>query len=117
VLSTLALTHEHNGYISLRLFRPPATFASTTAGDEARILTFDHAFSIRSIGPCEFDVLLGSEFHDSSLESAEPDFPRAQRGRIDFYPHLSIANGRGRLEPDPEVRSARLSIPEARRPI
>jgi LPS-assembly protein len=91
VSSDLSLTHQHNGFIpsvSLDRFQ---TFASSTNGDEARIL---HLPNLR------YDVLdrplsasplywgLGSSL--DYLSRSEPQFHARNVGRVDFYPHLSL---------------------------
>jgi LPS-assembly protein len=91
VLSTLALTHEHNGYVPSGYLGRLQTFASTTSGDEARIL---HLPSLR------FDSLdrplgdsglyWGLDSSISHLNRAEPNFHARNVGRIDAYPHLSM---------------------------
>jgi LPS-assembly protein len=91
VKSDVSLTHFHNGYIpSLELGRTQ-TFASSTGGDEARIL---HLPSVR------FDVLdeplfasplyWGLNSSMSHLARSEPNFHAHNLGRIDVYPHISI---------------------------
>jgi LPS-assembly protein len=91
VSSDLSVTHEHNGLVpSLSLDRFQ-TFASSTAGDEARIL---HLPNVR------YDVLdrplfdsplywgMGSSL--DHLSRSEPDFHAHNVGRFDLYPHLSM---------------------------
>lgn len=91
VLSTLALTHEHNGYIPSGYFGRLQTFASTTSGDEARIL---HLPSLRFDSlerPLGDSVLYwGLNSSISHLNRAEPNFHARNVGRIDVYPHLSL---------------------------
>ena len=90
VLSTLGLTHEHNGFIPSGYFGRLQTFASTTPGDEARIL---HLPSLRfdsldrPLGP--FPLYWGLSSSISHLSRAEPDFHAHNIGRTDIYPHLS----------------------------
>jgi LPS-assembly protein len=91
VASDVALIHNHNGFIpsvSLDRFQ---TFASSTNGDEARII---HLPNLR------FDVLdrplrasplywgMGSSL--AYLSRSEPNFYARNVGRVDFYPHLSL---------------------------
>jgi len=90
VLSNLALTHEHNGYLSSGYLGRLQTFASTTTGDEARILhlpmlCFDSLD--RPLGNSPFDWGLTSSL--SHLSRSEPDFHSYNLGRLDFYPRLS----------------------------
>src|SRR5579863_2134925 len=107
VTSDLALTHAHNGRIpSLSLDRFQ-TFASSTEGDEARIL---HLPSVR------YDVLdrplfttplyAGLESGVSHLGRSEPNFHAHNVGRFDLYPHLSlpIAAGGWSIVPEAALR-------------
>jgi LPS-assembly protein len=113
VASDLSLTHERNGFIpsiSLDRFQ---TFASSTNGDEARIL---HLPSLR------YDVLdrplftsplyggLGSSL--SYLSRSEPHFHARNVGRLDVYPHLSLplAAGGWSFVPEVAVRDTFYSI-------
>jgi LPS-assembly protein len=91
VLSTLGLTHEHNGFIPSGYFSRLQTFASTTPGDEARILhlpalRFDSLD--RTLG--ESPVYWGLSSSLGYLGRAEPGFHARNIGRIDIYPHLSL---------------------------
>jgi LPS-assembly protein len=91
VQSTLSITHMHNGFIPSAYMQRLQTFASSTTGDEARIL---HLPSLR------FDVLdrpLGSSplywglgSSTGRLSRAEADFNAHNVGRFDFYPHISL---------------------------
>jgi LPS-assembly protein len=91
VVSNVSLTHARNGRIPSLYLGRFETFASSTNGDEARIL---HLPSLR------YDVLdrpiLNSPFYwglGSSvnyLGRTEPRFHARNVGRIDFYPHLSL---------------------------
>jgi LPS-assembly protein len=91
VQSNVSLTHTHNGYIpsiSLDRFQ---TFASSTSGDEARILHLPSLrFDVldRPLGPSPLYWELGSSL--SHLGRAEPGFHAHNVGRFDFYPHLSL---------------------------
>jgi len=91
VASDLSATHAHRGFIpsvSLDRFQ---TFASSTNGDEARIL---HIPNLR------YDVLdqplgtsraywgLGSSL--DYLSRSEPGFHARNVGRFDFFPHFSL---------------------------
>jgi LPS-assembly protein len=91
VLSTLGLTHEHNGYIPSGYFGRLQTFASTTSGDEARILhlpTLRFDSLDRPLGDSMLYWGLNSSL--SHLSRAEPGFHAYNVGRVDFYPHLSL---------------------------
>lgn len=91
VHSDISLTHAHDGLIPSGYFERLQTFASTTAGDEVRLL---HLPALR------FDVLdhpLGRSalywrFSSSMgyLGRAEPNFHARNVGRIDIYPHVSM---------------------------
>jgi LPS-assembly protein len=104
VQSDVSLTHTHNGYVPSIALDRFQTFASSTSGDEARIL---HLPSLR------FDVLdrplgasplyweLGSSL--SHLGRAEPGFHAHNEGRFDFYPHLSLPINAGGWSIVPEA--------------
>ena len=98
VQSSVALTHAHNGFVPSASLERFETYASSSDGDEARIL---HLPNLR------FDVLdrpLGSSWLYWGLGSSlgyltrsEPasiptgtSFHARNAGRIDFYPHLSL---------------------------
>jgi LPS-assembly protein len=107
VLSTLGLTHDHDGYVSSGYFGRLQTFAGTTPGDEARIL---HLPSLR------FDALdrplgdstlyWGLNSSISHLSRSEPGFHAYNIGRVDVAPHLSwpIAAGGWTLTPAVTLR-------------
>lgn len=104
VLSTLALEHNRNGFISSGYFGRLQTFASTAPGNEARIL---HLPSLR------FDALdrpladtplyWGLSASLSHLSRAEPNFHAHNVGRNDIYPHLSLPLVAGGWNIVPEV--------------
>lgn len=91
VKSDLSLTHAHNGYVPSAELSRLQTFASSTPGNEVRILRLP---SLR------FDVLdrplanspvywsLGSSI--SHMGRSEPHFHAHNDGRIDIYPHVII---------------------------
>lgn len=91
VSSDVALTHANNGFVPSAALDRFQTFASTTKGDEVKIL---HLPNLR------YDVLdrpLGSSpaywGMGSSLDylsRSEPNFHARNVGRFDFYPHLSL---------------------------
>ena len=90
VLSTLGLTHEYKGFIPSGYFGRLQTFASTTSGDEARILhlpmlRFDSLDRPLGNSP----VYWGVNASLSHLSRAEPDFHAHNVGRTDIYPHIS----------------------------
>ena len=113
VASDLSLTHERNGFIPSIVLDRFQTFASSTNGDEARIM---HLPSLR------YDVLdrplfasmlyggLGSSL--SYLNRSEPHFHARNVGRVDFYPHISLplAAGGWSVVPEAALRDTFYSI-------
>ena len=113
VSSVLSLTHEHNGFIPSASLERFQTFASSTNGDEARIL---HLPSLR------YDVLdrpfntspfywgVGSSL--SFLGRSEPQFYARNVGRVDIYPHLylPLAAGGWSVVPQAALRDTYYSI-------
>ncbi|HEY1902243.1 MAG TPA: LPS assembly protein LptD [Terracidiphilus sp.] len=91
VASDLSLTHTHNGFtpsVSLDRFQ---TFASSTNGDEARILHLPNLrYDVldRPLSASPFYWGLGSSL--AYLSRSEPEFHARNVGRVDFYPHLSL---------------------------
>lgn len=91
VASVVALTHHRNGIIPSGSLQRFQSFASTTEGNEVKLL---HMPSVR------YDVLarpLGNSpfywWFDSSagyLNRSEPGFHSRNVGRLDIYPHLSL---------------------------
>ncbi len=104
VASDVGLTHARNGFIPSVSLDRFETFASSSRGDEARIL---HLPSVR------YDVLdkplsdspaywgLGSSI--SYLTRSEPRFHARNVGRFDFYPHLSLPLAAGGWSVVPEA--------------
>jgi LPS-assembly protein len=90
VISVVGLTHEHNGFIPSAYVERLQNFASTTPGDEARILHLPTArFDSldRPLGNSQLYWGMGSSVSD--LSRSEPDFHARNVGRVDVYPHLS----------------------------
>jgi LPS-assembly protein len=91
VSSKVGFTHVHNGYVPSLYMDRFETFASSTNGDEARIL---HLPSLRldvvdqPMGPLPLYWSLGSSL--SFLSRSEPRFHARNIGRTDFYPHVSL---------------------------
>lgn len=104
VHSTMSLTHVHNGFVPSAYLERLQNFASSTAGDEVRIV---HLPSLR------FDVLdeplhtspfywrLGSSI--SYLGRSEFGFHVRNMGRFDLYPHLSLPLVGGGWSVVPEI--------------
>jgi LPS-assembly protein len=104
VHSTVSLTHTHNGLVPSAYLERLQNFASSTEGDEVRIL---HLPSLR------FDVLneplhtspfywrMGSSL--SYLGRSEYGFHIRNLGRFDLYPHLSLPLVGGGWSVVPEV--------------
>lgn len=113
VVSDVSLTHARNGKIPSFYMGRFETFASSSNGDEARIL---HLPSLR------YDVLdrplhssplywgLGSSI--SYLGRTEPRFHARNIGRVDIYPHLSLPLNAGgwSVVPEAAFRSTSYSI-------
>jgi LPS-assembly protein len=91
VKSDIAITNTHNGFVpSLELYRIE-NFASSTNGDEARILklpSLRYDILDRPLGASNFYWGLGSSV--AHLGRSEPDFHAHNEGRVDFYPHISM---------------------------
>ena len=91
VASDVSLTHAANGRIpSLSLDRFE-TFASSTNGDEARILhlpSLRYDVLSRPLGDSPLYWSFGSS--GAYLSRSEPRFHARNVGRFDFYPHLSL---------------------------
>jgi len=91
VASDVGLTHARNGRIPSVSLDRFETFASSSNGDEARIL---HLPSVRydvldkPLGGMPVNWGLGSSI--SYLSRSEPRFHARNVGRIDVYPHISL---------------------------
>ncbi len=91
VASDLSLTHTHNGIVPSISIDRFQSFASTTNGDEVRILRLPSLrFDLldRSLGNSPLYWGLGSSA--SHLGRSEPGLHAHNVGRIDLYPHLSL---------------------------
>lgn len=96
VSSDVALTREHNGFIPALALDRFQSFASTTNGDEVRILHLPYLkFDIldRPLGDSHVYWDMGSSL--AYLSRSEPNFHARNVGRVDFYPHLSLPFGAG----------------------
>ena len=91
VASDLAVTHQHNGFIPSASFDRFQTFASSTNGDEARILHLPEVrYDVidRPVGSSPLEWGLGSSL--SYLNRSEPRFYARNVGRLDFNPHIAM---------------------------
>ncbi|MGA9061591.1 MAG: LPS assembly protein LptD [Terracidiphilus sp.] len=104
VSSDVALTHNRNGLMpSVRLDRFQS-FASTTNGDEVKILRLPllrYDVLDRPLGDSPLYWGLGSSL--GYLNRSEPFFHSRNVGRLDFYPHLSMPFTAGGWSFLPEV--------------
>jgi LPS-assembly protein len=104
VSSDLSLTHQHNGFIPSASLDRFQTFASSTNGDEARILHLPNLrYDVldRPLGASPFYWRLGSSL--DYLSRSEPGFHARNVGRFDLYPHLSLPFSAGGWSFVPEV--------------
>jgi LPS-assembly protein len=91
VQSNVSLTHAHNGFVPSVSMGRFETFASSTDGDETKILHLPGLrFDVldRPLGPSPLYWGMGSSL--GYLGRAEPGFHARNVGRVDFYPHLSL---------------------------
>jgi LPS-assembly protein len=91
VASDLAVTHQSNGFVPSVSFDRFQTFASTTNGDEAKILHLPEVrYDVvdRPLGSSPLEWGLGSSA--SYLNRSEPRFFARNVGRLDFYPHIAL---------------------------
>ncbi|MGA3137059.1 MAG: LPS assembly protein LptD [Terracidiphilus sp.] len=91
VASNLSLTHAHNGFIPSVALERFQTFASSTNGDEARIIHlpsfhYDVLDQPLSASPLYWGLTSSLSY----LARSEPEFHARNVGRVDFYPHLSL---------------------------
>jgi LPS-assembly protein len=91
VSSDLSLTHERDGRvpsISLDRFQ---TFASSTVGDEARILHLPNLrYDVLDRPLADSPVYWGLGSSLDHLSRSEPGFHAHNVGRFDIYPHISL---------------------------
>jgi LPS-assembly protein len=111
--SVLSLTHEHNGFIPSASLERFQTFASSTNGDEARILhlpSLRYDVLDRPLNTSPFYWGLGSSL--SFLGRSEPQFYARNVGRVDIYPHLylPLAAGGWSVVPEAALRDTYYSI-------
>ncbi|MGD0628589.1 MAG: LPS assembly protein LptD [Terracidiphilus sp.] len=91
VSSDVSLTHAHNGFIPSVSMNRFQTFASSTNGDEARIIHLPNLrYDVldRPLGATPLYWSLGSSL--DYLSRSEPQFHARNVGRVDLYPHLSL---------------------------
>jgi LPS-assembly protein len=89
VSSDVALTHERSGRIPSLALERFETFASTTKGDEVRLLHLPNLrYDVldRPLGTRHIYFGLGSSL--DYLSRSEPNFHARNVGRWDFYPHI-----------------------------
>jgi LPS-assembly protein len=117
VHSTVSLTHERDGFVPSAYFSRLQTFASSTPGDEARIL---HLPSIRfdapdrPLGPTPLYWGLGSSI--SYLGRSESGFHARNVGRFDLHPHISMPIHAGGWDFVPQVGMRDTSYTGSQRP-
>ena len=91
VASDVSLTHTHNGFVASGAMNRFQSFASSTNGDEVRIIHLPSLrFDVldRPLGPTPVDWGVSSSI--GYLGRSEPGFHARNLGRVDFYPHLSL---------------------------
>jgi LPS-assembly protein len=91
VSSEVVLTHDHDGVIPSAWLDRFESFASTTNGDEVKILRLPllrYDVLDRPLGASTLYWGLGSSL--GYLNRSEPFFHSRNVGRLDFYPHLSM---------------------------
>jgi LPS-assembly protein len=104
VASDVVLTHNHNGILTSVWLDRFQSFASSTDGDEVRILRLPmlrYDLLDRSLGSGLLYWGLGSSL--GYLNRSEPFFHSRNVGRLDFYPHLSMPLAAGGWNILPEV--------------
>jgi LPS-assembly protein len=104
VQSTVSLTHARNGFVPSAYLGRLQTFASSTPGDEARILhlpSLRYDVLDRPLGAAPLYWGMGSSI--GRLSRAEAGFNARNVGRIDVYPHLSMPIVAGGWSFVPEV--------------
>jgi LPS-assembly protein len=91
IKSDIGITNAHDGFVpSLDLYRIE-NYASTTNGDEVRILklpSLRYDVVDRPLGQTDFYWGLDSSV--AHLSRSEPDFHVHNEGRFDIYPHISM---------------------------
>ncbi len=96
VASDVGLTHAHNGFIPSLSMDRFETFASSSRGDEARILHLPSVrYDILDRPLLDSPVYWGLGSSGAYLTRSEPRFHARNVGRLDFYPHISLPFGGG----------------------
>ena len=91
VQSNISITHAHKGFVPSASLERFQTFASTTEGDEARIIHLPNLrFDVvdQPLGSSSVYWGLGSSL--DFLGRSEYGFHARNVGRVDIYPHLSM---------------------------
>jgi LPS-assembly protein len=118
VASDVVLTHNHNGVLPSVWLDRFESFASTTNGDEVRILRLPlvrYDVLDRPLGSSLLYWGLGSSI--GYLNRSEPFFHSRNVGRLDFYPHLSmpLAPGGWSILPEVALRETAYTISQTPR--
>ncbi len=96
VASDVSITHAHNGFIPSLSMDRFETFASSSRGDEARILHLPSVrYDILDRPLLDSPVYWGLGSSGAYLTRSEPRFHARNVGRFDFYPHISMPFGGG----------------------
>ena len=91
VQSVVSMTQNRKGYLASGSAERFQTFASSTLGNEGRILHLPNLrmdILDRPLGQSRIYWGLGSSL--GYMSRAEPDFHARNSGRFDFYPHLAL---------------------------
>lgn len=110
VKSDVGLTHNRHGFVSSASMDRFETFASSSDGDEAKILHLPSlSFDVldRPLGSAPLYWGLGSSLAYLSRSEpgyqSGPGFHARNAGRIDFYPHFSLPLSGGGWSVVPEI--------------
>jgi len=91
VSSDVSVTHASNGFVPSASADRFQAFASSTSGDEVRLIHLPNLrYDVldRPLGNSPFYAGLGASL--GYLNRAEPHFHARNLGRLDFYPHLTL---------------------------
>lgn len=109
VKSDLAITNAHNGLVPSLEFYRMQNFASSTNGDEARILkTPSLRYDVLdrplfATGDSPFNLYWGLGSSIAHLGRSEPGYHAHNVGRVDLYPHLTMPIVAGGWSIVPEI--------------